>query len=410
MTQEQERLSRKFLIYKFSMNLWFVGAIWLYFYRIFMGDAEVGVLDAIAFLVGLLVEVPSGALADKFGRARIAKIGLIMAAIGVAMQAIGGFWVILAFQIGLNSGQSLISGADEALFYEKIKFKKDSHKWRELLMRGGQVALAATLVANVLGGIIYNFNPSLNWLLTGLGFLVAAIAIWDIKDEPIKRVKQTIRDSLRDYLRNITEGFREIKKPKFRLYIPLIITAQGLFYAFGSGLLKLLLIGRFNFSPFWGSVVIASCGIISILALHLMHKHSGKVSEKGVLTSIAVATIFGLILAVFNIGWWGYIVILLFYVGEHTMHPFISEIFNKHAKPEQRSTILSMASFLKVLPYVALAPIIGFLNDQNSLEIFLIAWAVLVAVAWIYYIATKKKDDLIKLDFEDTNEPMTVEM
>jgi MFS family permease len=77
MTHEQKVLSRKFLIYKFVMNLWFVEAIWLYFYRVFMTDGQVGTLDSVAFLIGLLVEVPSGALADKFGRARIAKIGVI---------------------------------------------------------------------------------------------------------------------------------------------------------------------------------------------------------------------------------------------------------------------------------------------------------------------------------------------
>ncbi|MDR1196923.1 MAG: MFS transporter [Candidatus Nomurabacteria bacterium] len=390
------------------MNLWFVGAIWLYFYRIFMTDGQVGSLDAIAFFIGLLVEVPSGALADRFGRARIAKIGVVMTAIGIAAQAIGGFWIILAFQIGVTAGSSLISGADEALFYEKLKFKENSHKWRNLMTRAGQVALIATLSANVLGGLIYDFSPTLTWLLTGLAFLSAAVVIWSIKDEPIKRVKQTITKSIKGYFADISTGFREFIKPKFRLYIPLIITVQGLFYACGWGLLRLVLISRFDFTPFLGSIVIASCGIISIFALHLLHKNSEKLHEKRVLTLITFAAIFGLILSVFNIGWWGYIVILLFYVGEHVTYPFLSEIFNKQAKPEQRSTILSIASFLKILPYVALAPIIGFLNEHGSLEIFLIAWAVLSAAAWIYYFVAKKKDNLIKVEFEDANEPAQI--
>jgi len=387
------------------MNLWFVGAIWLYFYRIFMGDAEVGTLDAIAFFIGLLVEVPSGALADKFGRARVMKIGIVMTAIGIATQAIGGFWVILAFQIGVTAGQSLISGADEALFYEKLKFKETSHKWRNLMTRGAQAALVASLSANVLGGFIYSFSPHLVWVLNGFAFLVAAAVIWRMKDEPMKRQKQTVRENLKEYFVNISMGFREFSKPKFRIYIPLIITVQGLFYACGWGLLRLVLLDRFDFSPFWGAVAISSCGIISIIVLHIIHKHSEGLREKRVLTLITFAAIFGLIFSVFNVGWWGYIVILLFYVGEHTIHPFLSEILNKRAKPEQRSTILSVASFLKILPYVALAPIIGFLNSENSLEIFLIVWAVLSALAWIYYIIAKKKDSFVSADFTEINEP-----
>ncbi|MDR0591328.1 MAG: MFS transporter [Candidatus Nomurabacteria bacterium] len=388
------------------MNLWFVGAIWLYFYRVFMTDGQVGTLDSIAFLIGLLVEVPSGALADKFGRARIAKIGIALTAVGIAAQAIGGFWVILAFQIGVTAGQALISGADEALFYEKLKFKENSHKWRNLMTRGGQIALVASLSANVLGGLVYDFSPTLVWLLTGLAFLSGAVVIWGLKDEPIKRVKQTVSQSVKSYFTDIAAGFHEFIKPKFRLYIPLIITVQGLFYACGWGLLRLVLISRFEFSPFAGSIVISSCGVISILALHLMHKYSEKLHEKRVLTAITFMTIFGLIFSVFDIGWWGYVVILLFYVGEHALYPFLSEILNKQTKPEQRSTILSLASFLKILPYVALAPIIGFLNEHNSLEVFLIVWVALSGLAWLYYFVAKKRDLIIKPDFEDTEEPI----
>ena len=404
MNEAQKTLSKKYLIYKFVMSLWFISAIWLFFYRIFMTDAEAGTLDAIAFAFGLLVEVPSGALADRFGRSRVAKIGLIMSGIGIAMQAIGGFWTILAFQIGFTAGQSLISGADDALFYDKLKFKEDSTHWRRLVTRGGQAALAAMLIATVMGGFIYDFNPQLTWILNGVAIIVAVIVIWSIKDESKARDKQTIRQNIKEYAVDIRVGFREFKKPKFRLYVPLIITIQGLFYASGMGILRLILIDKFTFSPFQGSIVIASCGIISIIVLHFMHKYSEKLREKRVLTTIALATIFGLVFSIFDVGWWGYVVILIFYVGEHALHPFMSEILNKQASPDRRSTVLSVASFLKILPYVALAPIIGFLNTNNSLEIFLICWAVLSALAWLYYFIAKKKDRFIKVNFEDTNE------
>ena len=392
---EQKRLSRKFLIYKFATNLWFFGTVWLYFYRLFISDSQVGIVDAVAFFIGLLVEIPSGALADKFGRARVTRIGLILMTVGFVVQALGGFWIFLTFQIGVTVGASLISGADEALFYEKLKFKKTSHQWRDLLTRSGQVALIASLSANVVGSLIHTFEPTLTWLLTGLAYLIAMAVIWNVKDEPTSQAPQTIRANLRDYFTDIAAGFREFKKPQLRLYIPLIITVQGLFYAYGWGLLRLVLLSRFGFSPFWGSVAIASCALISILVLHLTRKYSHKLSEKQIFTTIIFMAILGLVLAIFDLGLIGCAVLLLFYVGEHTTHPFISEIVNKAAKPQQRSTILSIASFFKVLPYVLLAPIIGFLNDNNSLEIFLIAWAILSALAWIYYLVARKKNSYV---------------
>ena len=90
MTDEQKTLSRKFIAYKFLLNLWFIESIWLYFYRLFMDDAQIGIIDAATFAIGLIAEVPSGALADKFGKSRITKIGIVVAAIGIAGHAIGG--------------------------------------------------------------------------------------------------------------------------------------------------------------------------------------------------------------------------------------------------------------------------------------------------------------------------------
>lgn len=81
-----------------------------------MTDAQVGILDATAFAVGLIAEVPSGALADRFGRDRVVKVGIVIAAIGMSIQAFGGFGNILFSQSLLMIGFAFMSGADEALF------------------------------------------------------------------------------------------------------------------------------------------------------------------------------------------------------------------------------------------------------------------------------------------------------
>jgi MFS family permease len=88
-TDNQKRLSRKYLIYEALTNFWFVSAIWLYFYRIFITDQQIGILDGFAFAIGLMAEVPSGVLADRFGRDRIVKLGQVLAGIGFFIQGFG---------------------------------------------------------------------------------------------------------------------------------------------------------------------------------------------------------------------------------------------------------------------------------------------------------------------------------
>lgn len=75
LTDEQRRLSRRYVVYQLCKNLFFLSAVWLYLYRMFITDAQVGVLDGLAFGIGLVAEVPSGALADRFGRGRFVRLG-----------------------------------------------------------------------------------------------------------------------------------------------------------------------------------------------------------------------------------------------------------------------------------------------------------------------------------------------
>ena len=409
MNKSQKWLSRKFLLYKLLTNLWFVGAIWLYFYRLFITDSQVGILDGVAFAIGLVAEVPSGVLADKFGRDKMAKLGQILAGSGLLIQAFGSS--LIPFMVGqtiMMIGVSFVSGADEALFFDKLKFKQHSLDWRKLVTRTSQIALIGSMAAVTLGGWFYNLDPRLPWILTGLSFICSAILIWPIKETRTATHKQKLLVELKEHLLSIKSGFMEFGKTKLLLYVPIIITVQGLFYTAGWGLLRLVLLDRFSFSPVAGSFVIASCSLITVGVLAYMHKHAENMSEKLILVLISVLAGTSLLLSIANIGMWGYFIILALYVGEHVLHPFMSEAINYHTDENQRATVLSVASFLRTLPYVALAPLIGYLNTQNKLEYFLVMWTILIGAAVILYLSFKKKDSKISLVKEEAGDELRV--
>lgn len=398
MTNEQRWLSRKYLVYQLFTNLWFLSAVWLYFYRIFITDQQVGVLDAMAFAIGLLAEVPSGALADRFGRDKMVRLGQILAGTGLLIQAAGSDFVpFFVGQAVMMVGVSFVSGADEALFFERLNFKRTSSAWRKLLMRGSQVAVIATLSATLVGGWMHEINPRLPWIMTGISFIIAAVLIWPIKDMRAKRDRQHISVEIKGYFRDIREGFSQFRLSRLSLYVPIILTVQALFYTVGYGLLRLVLMSQFQFSPFWGSIVVASSGLITVGLLGYLHRHADNLTEKQVIVSISLAAAASLLLSTTDIGYWGYIVILVLYAGERILAPFMSEILNRQAPERHRATVLSVASFLKALPYVALAPLIGSLNVQGQLDYFLFAWAVLISIAVGIYMWRKRGDAKVHL-------------
>ena len=398
MTNEQTRLSRRYVLYRMFSNMWFVGAVWLFFYRIFINDQQVGLLDGMSFAIGLLAEVPSGALADKFGRDRMVRLGQILAGGGILLQAIGGGFVpIFIGQAVFLIGLAFTSGADDALFFERLKFNPDSTDWRKLVTRGSQYALAATLVATALGGWLHTVNPRLPWLFNGLALLVSAALIWPIRDGRPKAERGNMSQEITSYLQDIKTGFAQFRLSSLRPYVPVILALQGLFYAVGYGLLRVVLLDRFTFSPFWGALVVTACGVITIGVLALMRRYADNQRETTVILAIAAAAASALLLALADIGMWGFIVILALHTGEYVLQPFMSEILNKHAPEDQRATVLSVASFIKMLPYTCLAPLIGYLNLHGQLNYFLIAWTALIGVAISIYLAAKRRDAKLSL-------------
>lgn len=398
LTQNQRWLSRKYLAYEFLTNLFFVGAVWLYFYRLFITDQQVGILDGFAFAIGLIAEVPSGVLADRFGRDKLVKLGQFLAGSGLLIQAFGSSFVpFFVGQAIMMIGISFVSGADEALFFGKLKFNRNSVNWRKLVMRGSQVALVGLLFATIAGGWLHTINPRIPWILTGLSFIGSVLLIWTIKDDRPEKAKQKFSAELTEHLRGIKSGFAEFRTSKLWLYVPIILTVQGLFYTAGWGLLRLVLLDRFHFEPFMGSIVIASSSLITVGILAIMHRYAENMSERRVISLISLAAASSLLLSLADIGAWGYFVIFALYAGEHVLYPFMSEVLNNRTSEEQRATVLSVASFLRTLPYVALAPIIGYLNTHDQLEYFLVAWAILIFVAILLYLTLKKKDAYVSL-------------
>ncbi len=397
-TDSQKWLSSKYILYEFLTNLWFTGAIWLYFYRIFITDQQVGLLDACAFAVGLLAEVPSGALADRFGRDKIVRLGQILAGGGLLIQAFGSSFVpFFLGQAIMMIGVSFASGADEALFFGKLNFDRSSVNWRKLVTRASQVALVGSLFAVVTGGWLYSINPRIPWILTGLAFISSTLLIWSIKDYRSEKQTKKFSVELNEHLVSIKTGFAQFRSPKLFLYIPIIITVQGLFYTTGWGLLRIVLLDRFHFVPFLGSLVVAISSLITVGILALMHTYAENISEKRVIVFISLGAIASLLLSLADIGRWGFIVIFALYAGEYILYPFMSEVLNSRAQENQRATVLSVAAFLRALPYVVLAPIIGYLNTHGNLQYFLISWALLICLAILVYLFLKKQDTKISM-------------
>jgi len=97
--------------------------IWVVFLqRKGLGLTQIGLLEGFAWVLTAALEVPSGAIADRFGRKASIAMGAFL--YSVAMFLILAESMSPAFLLGYalwNSSTAFVSGADSALLYDSLK-------------------------------------------------------------------------------------------------------------------------------------------------------------------------------------------------------------------------------------------------------------------------------------------------
>jgi MFS family permease len=136
---------------------------------------EIGAVFAVHSAVAIVLEVPSGALADIVGRRRVMLVGAGLTAASLLVFALAQ--VVLAFMAAvalLAAGRALISGSLEAWYVDSLRSLDPSAPLSRGLSRGTTAeGLAMALGALVAGGLVTLAGPGAG-VFSGYG--VAALA------------------------------------------------------------------------------------------------------------------------------------------------------------------------------------------------------------------------------------------
>ena len=116
---------------------------------------QVMILEALFIMVVLLLEIPSGAFADLFGRKLSLALSMLAASISFIIFGLGdNFWIFLLAQVIIAFGWALTSGADSALLYDSLKETNEERKYAKIFGRGSSFALFTWAASALVGGFL----------------------------------------------------------------------------------------------------------------------------------------------------------------------------------------------------------------------------------------------------------------
>lgn len=197
MTQPATRPARPFAVTRNLRLLYTLGtltmaqpglAIWVVYLLDFRGLTltQVGVMEAFFWGVKLLIEVPSGAVADRFGRRATFWIGLIIEGSGVAMFAFASsFPILLVSYVLWSSGLSFRSGNDQAYLYDTLASGHRSEEFSERTGIYGALTTAAFTISGIAGAWLASLTTLQVPMVLGIvPFISAAVCLAFMQEPP----------------------------------------------------------------------------------------------------------------------------------------------------------------------------------------------------------------------------------
>lgn len=317
------------------------------------------------FLFWLFVlEVPTGAIADKIGRKHSMALGAFTATAAALLYGSSpNFIVFLVAEFLFAVAMALISGADSALLYDSLKETDQEHKSKHIFGRAKSFHLFGILIAGPIGSIIASqFGLNAPILFSAIPFLLAAVIAWSIK-EP-KRLRK-ISESTR-YLDIVREGLRYLKNnyQARTLTINAILVSAAVYYVvwFYQPILTELSVPIIYFG--WLHAVLVGFEIIVASNFARFERWFGSDQRYLNFTALVTVATFLLVALLPNL-----LTVLLFIIFAGgfglTRLEYITVILNKNIPSGQRATVLSSISMFRRFALFIINPIVGLLATRS---------------------------------------------
>ncbi|MFH1424884.1 MAG: MFS transporter [archaeon] len=203
----------KMYFLSFLANMHFFAGVMIPFFMYWgkISYMQIMMLQALFILSVFILEVPTGAIADRFGRKISISLGMLGLIAGVLIYAsIPNIWVFMVGEVIWALGCALISGADEAILYDTLKKMKKERDFKKVLGRYTSFLLLGILVAGPIGSFIAGtIGLRYSMMLMAVPLFFAFLVALTLKEPPI--VKKISKEN---YFKTLIEGVNYFRKHK----------------------------------------------------------------------------------------------------------------------------------------------------------------------------------------------------
>lgn len=350
---------------------------------------QFSIIMAVFALVTLLLEIPSGVIADLLGKKNTLIIATILYLIELVIVSFAnGFWPFLIAKIISGIGVSLASGTGAALLYDSLKKVGRTNEHKKISGTQFMIRYISMGIVFIIGAYLFTISTKLPALISIPFVSIGLILLFFIK-EPFKPLNNF---NFKNSISHFKEGFYFFKcnnSLKTFAFLSLIVGAS-------------ITITQASSSIYFEKILIPvyAIGIIAFIASAI----TAFVSKK----SYSIEKAFGEKYSIYFIQGSSFLTLILFsfmspYIGvifyffisaiqgfyEVTINHYVNEKINS----EHRATMLSINNFFVHAGIFVLFPLFGFITQRSEMNY---AFLSLAAIFLIYNVILYLFSNILK--------------
>ena len=360
----ERNIKLSYAISSLSWVRFFIPVLALFYIASQVPIEQFAIIMSVYSLTIVLLEVPSGVIADILGKKKTLAAAMLMFIIELGIVSFfNGFFPFLIAKIISGIGASIFSGTNEALLYDTLKRLKREKEYKKISGKLGMIDNITKACVFILGAFLFAYNNKLPATLS-LPFNILGFMLVLFLKEPYRSGKKL---RLRTSYEHMKEGLAYFKGYDYIKYIVFFSLPVG------ATLNMMLSMSSAYFAQI--SIPVSLIGIlafassmITALSYRKAHALEERIGEKKSLMIIQLLLISGVLLSSLMIPYVGFLFYLLFAVVNGFSPVVTRDYFNKHVKTSHRATMISIRRLFENVGVFLFFPILGQITKTYSMQ------------------------------------------
>lgn len=352
-------------LYTVLFNLDLTRGLWMiYLAGKGMSLMQLGLLESLFHVTSFFMEIPTGVVADLFGRKTSRIVGRLLSVVSLILVFTGNGFEAYAFAFIITAfSYNFESGAGEALVYDSLKQLEISNLFMKMTGRKELIYQLTSTVAFIVGGWLATISYKWVYLLSILFAIMAFVEGFFFTEPDVGRTEVTgIAESMKA---QIVISLKAIKERPRIAYLYFSVNSLIAFIT----TLFFYLQNHFKTQGMLESeigVILALASIGGALAGVHAWRLEKRFGNRILLRSLPVLISIGLwIMALTR-----FEAVAFFYLSalDGIVYVVTRDYINKLIPSDQRATLLSVDSMIFSFNMIILFPIVGKIGDMFSLK------------------------------------------